>query len=465
MESSNKTMFRTKHFHFCPIVNDIKGLGWRGFLPTYQLEIDSEKAVLSRNGKNLDTYELNHIEACMMKTPYMGLSRNKKIRFAKLNKKTDSTQNSYYFDMRAFYVNKDKINEFINVLKSMDAKCCSTKSIVLSSGNVYMGPDYVIEYGKDEIDHKGISTKDIKFYFTKKSSILPWSKKRELITGANEHIKIEGVESADIKKFEKYIVENGAKFGGDNNKSYQDRFTLSQLIHPSLWFTKSNIGLGEEGVSFSQKTFKTNDNVYLPYSKINYISADKKWYNLFTRKVKIYGEQNITPKRPYSSSDVKEIVETLNKRGIIKFSGETFKSSYHGNLLGALFTSKRNTLTIDSKKIGWIGSIYILNDDEEKKKTSKDKAFAGGINDICYAVYKKKHWWNLRGNFFMLVRPHNIRELSGDAHQDSFYYDFELYKIWSGTASDIKERLTNGGYVEDEECQWFKKWCKKNMFK
>lgn len=265
-----------------------------------------------------------------------------------------------------------------------------------------------------------------------------------------------------------HIISNGAKLGEISNATFKDAKYFSWLINPKLWFTHVKFGLDDEGITYSQKTFKTNEQVFLPYEKINCVISNGKWYWFFTRNLVFYGEQNIVPQKKLWASDAKRIVNELKEKGVSEFEGESFTASYHSNALGIIlnivtigiwhlivmiFSRKRQSIIIGEKMISYTGDIWLLDLDKFRRYKAEGirKFFTGSVTDVKAVCYRKKHWYHFWGKVYVWVHPTNIRGLAYEASQGVQDYDLELGKVFLWTAKAIRKTLKNAGFEEDSK--------------
>ena len=469
------TIFFVKQFHLWPFVGFF--YSWRGFYPTYTTTIDSNGVTLERNGKKLHTFQPSEIEACAMSETWFGLGSLKMaVSYKNDNYEKEKRGDQWYFFRNEFsYIKKNDKEKFINALKDVDAKCFNCNSVSLRNDMLWMSNEYIIEYdGNSEIAYWALSMPEIKYYYSQ-NSIIPF-KKPVLITGADHALRIKKLSSSDVETLKQHVINNGAKLGEISNKAFHDAWYLSVLFSPKLWFTHVSVGLGDEGITYSQKTFKTNDNIFLPYNKVNFAISNKKWYWFFTRRLIIFGEQNIIPKRRLYSADAKRIVEELREKGVSEFEGDSFSESFHTSGLGLLlsvvtvgiwhfivmlFSKKRQSIMVGEKRMAWTGKVWIINFDNYSREMSKDNLqfYAGEVSDVRAVCYRKKHWYHLWGCLYIWVHPSNIRVLAYEADQSSQDYDLNMGKIFSWTASSICNALNNAGFEEDSERKkFYKSW-------
>ena len=321
-----------------------------------------------------------------------------------------------------------------------------------------------------------VNIKDIKYFFTR--GIIY----NNLYIGSDKNIRLSCVSNSDVKEVQDYILLNGGNIAAEASESHSDSWSPKVIFSPSLWFCHSSIGFTDTGVVFKQKTFKTNDNIFLPYDKINLATYKSKWYWIFTKDISIFGEQNILPRRRYSKTSVSAIQKVLEANGVKAINGEEFRPSYHSSWFGILlsiitlsvyhwlivaasFISNRNTLTVGDKKMAWNGKIYGFTADKNgswnRKEMKNLTTLALDANDVRSVVYIKKHWYHLWGYLFIWAHPYNIRVLEGEASQHSVDYDLEMCKIWSWNVSSVRNSLKDAGFEANKELdKFYKKWAK-----
>lgn len=478
--------YSAKQFHLWPFY---KGYNWMGFLPTHGITVSDNEISFLINGKEVEKFSPQEVEAANVFSTWLGLGKTK-VGFSTKKYKSEKEKrgNHWYVLSNDYgYVCPEKQDELIQSLQEIQTKCFNKNSVSLRDGNLWMGNEYVIEYDKNweylfwiiplysTQNFWALEIPELKYYYSEKS-IWPW-KKPVLVTGSNHPLRIKKLNSDDIAKLKQHVIDNGAKLGDISKKTFKHAFSFNVIFHPSLWFTSSTIGLGDEGVNFSQKTYKTNDNLFLSYDKINFAISTGSWYN-WTRKLYIYGEQNIIPKRRFSSGDAKRIVNELREKGIGELEGEEFSESYHSSWIGVLlsivtigiwhiitmvFSKKRKSINIGEELFAWDGQLWLIDPEKYRREKPKNnmKFFAGKTNDIRDFYYYKKHWYHLWGYVFIWVHPSNIRSLAYEAHQLSQDYDLEMGKVYFWSASKIKSLLKEAGYEENSNRhKLYKSWVK-----
>ena len=467
--------FSTRQFHLWPFC----GFKWIGFFPEHSTIINEKAIALQINGKELCRLSPEEIEAAHFFKTWLGLGKTKFGLSSKKSKyeKEKRGDHWYYFHNDFGYVSPESKEALINSFKEAHAKCFDETSLSLRKGKLWMGKDYVVEYNGDkQIGYWALEIPELKYFYTEKEFWKFW-KKPILVTGSNFPLRIDNLSSTDVDNLKQYIINNGSKLGDISKAKFSHAFTPSVLFHPSLWFTSCTIGLGDEGISFTQKTFKTNDNIFLPYEKVNFALCTGSWYN-FTRMLYIYGEQNIIPKRRFSSGNAKRIVNELREKGIGQVEGEEFSASYHSSWFGVLlsilsfgiwhaivvlFSKKGKSITIGENSFIWEGELWLFdfNNFRREKPEGMKKFLVSNISDIKCTYYYKKHWWHLWGYLFIWTQPHNIRLFAFEADQDLADYDLQIGKIYSGAASRIVKKFKEKGYKESKvNLKLYKKWCK-----
>jgi len=468
--------FSTKQFHLWPFYN---GFNWMGFLPTYTISVSDNEITFLINGKDVKIFSPQEVESAHFFKTWFGWG-NTKVGFSTKKYKSEKEERGdcwYFLSNDYSYVCSSDQNNLIQLLKETHTKCFDEKGLSLRNGNLWMCNDYVVEYdGNNEVAYWALEIPELKYFYSEKN-LIPW-KKPVLVTGSDHALRIKELSASDIAKLKQHVIENGAKLGEISNAAFHHAFSFGVIFHPSQWFTSCSIGLGDEGVSFSQKTFKTNDNLFIPYDKINFAISTGSWYD-WTRKLIIYGEQNVIPKRKFSSGDAKRIVNELREKGIGQLEGEEFTESYHSSWIGVLlsivtfglwhiiailFSKKRKRIIIGEKMFAWDGDIWQIDVDNFRREKAKDdlKFFAGKADEIKDIYYYKRHWYHLWGYVFIWVHPSNIRTFAYEAEQMSQDYDLEIGKVYSSSVSKIKRYLEEEGYEQDSERhKMYKKWVKR----
>ncbi len=468
-------IFSTKQFHLWPFDGSFH---WMGFIPKQSVVVNESGISFQINGKEVHRLSPEEIEAAHFFGTWFGMGKTKiGLSLDKGISKKEERGDRWHLLSNVFgYVCPDDKNALICAFKEAHVKCFEETSASLRDGELWMGKDFVVEYNKNGASvFWALEIPEIKYFYTEES-LLPL-KKPVLVTGSDHPIRINKLDSDDVTNLQRHILSNGAKLGEISKKTFEHAFSFSVIFKPALWFTSSTIGLGDEGISFTQKTFKTNDNLFLPYEKINFAQSTGSWFGR-TRRLQIYGEQNIIPKRKFSSGDAKRIVNELREKGIGQVEGKEFSESYHSSWIGVLlsiitlgiwhlvavtFSTKRKSIIIGKEKFVWNGEIWLLNTEEFKRKKPKGMKsfFVGDISDIKHAYYYKKHWWHLWGYLFIWTQPNNVRLFAYEADQNCAGYDLQMGKVYSGTASSIINTFKENGFNEtDEGAKFYKKWIK-----
>ena len=461
--------FSTKQFHLWPFY---KGFKWMGFLPTHTITVAENEITFVINGNVVSKISPQEVESAQFFKTWFGFGKTKvglstEWDLTKYPKDKEKRGDHWHLLFNDYsYVSPDTEKNLIQSFKDVQTKCFNEKSLSLRYGKLWMSNEYIIEYeGKNKNGFWSLEIPELKYFYSE-TSLLPW-KKPVLVTGSNHPLRIEKLNRYDIDALKKHVIANGAKLGEISNATFHHAFSLGVIIHPSQWFTSCSIGLGDEGISFSQKTLRTNDNIFLPYDKINFAISTGAWYN-WTRKLYIYGEQNIIPKKEFSSSDAKRIVNELKEKGISKLEGEEFRESYHSSWFGVLscfftfglwhlivvlFSKKRKSIIIGEKMFTWNGNVWLIDPEKKRREKPKEKLkfFVGEVNKIRGFYYYKKHWYHLWGYIFIWSRPWNIRSLAYEADQMTQDYDLEMGKVYFWTASKIKQLLKSRGYMENSK--------------
>lgn len=398
--------------------------------------------------------------------------------------------NFWVLNVKATY---DEIKTARDILKKKEAICYKEGSSVVTTtvplwciwsrlfsdkDSLWMNPEHVISDRRIGWLHHGIIIPQIKFFYTKGLF------SHDLYLGAKGTIRLDNISSKDKTTIEQHLKENGAKIALDSIADYNDVFTLGDIFKVKNWFVSSTISITKNGIKMTQKTFKTNDNIFLPYDKINFAETYGGHSLLGARHIRIYGEQHIMPIRKYSKSATKEILKCLDEHGIHAVKGEKFTPSYHSSWIGILlsivtlsiwhwivvfFTSskKRNGLTLDAtqKKASWEGPLYVVwkekNEDPKKDDGSK---LTFEVSDLEGIIYYKKHWYHLWGYLCLNVHPYSFRN-----DQMSKDYTFLLGKCWSWKAKYAISQFVECGHKRDysgslkKNMKWWTKYILNKM--
>ncbi len=401
--------------------------------------------------------------------------------------------NWVYYHTLNVKCSSDEIREARDFLKTNNAICYQDGSNVVTTNvplwkiwrrlfsdtdNLWMNSRHVVSDKEIGGLLHGIIIPQIKFFYTKGFF------SHDLYLGARGAIRVDNVSSGDKAAIESHLKNNGAKIALDSLADYNDVFTLGDLFKVKNWFVSSTISVTKNGIKMTQKTFKTNDNIYLPFEKINFAETYG-GHSLFgARHIRIYGEQHIMPIRKYSKSATKEILKCLEEHGIHAVKGEKFSPSYHSSWIGILlsivtlsiwhwivvfFTSskKRNGLTLDAtqKKASWEGPLYVVfkekNEDPKKDDGSK---LTFELSDLEGIIYYKKHWYHLWGYLCLTVHPYSFRD-----DQMSKDYTFLLGKCWSWKAKHAISQFVACGHKRDysgslkKNMKWWAKYILNKM--
>lgn len=394
------------------------------------------------------------------------------------------------FDVLKTTCSSAEISKARTFLKDNDAICYAEGSSVVTTSipiwkrlfsdndSLWMNSRHVISDKKLGWLQHGIIIPQIKFFYTK--GIFS----HDLYLGAMGAIRIDNISSSDKAIIEQHLNNNGAKIALDSLADYHDIFTLGDIAKVKNWFVSSTISITKNGVKMTQKTFKTTDNIYLPYDKINFAETYGGHSLLGARHIRIYGEQHIMPIKKYSKSATKEILKCLEEHGIHAVKGEKFAPSYHSSWIGIVlsvatlsiwhwivvfFTSakKRPGLTLDmsQKKASWEGPLYVVwkekNEDPKKDEGSK---LTFEVSDVTGMIYYKKSWYHLWGYLCMSVHPYSFRtdQLSKD-------YTFLLGKCWSWNAKNVISKFVECGHTRNytndvkKNLKWWAKYILNKM--
>lgn len=502
---NNSIRFTSKTFHWWPFsfFDRHYPMFWRGFVEQDNITLTDDKITVSfsKDCKGEFSLPIKDLEYCI---------NEKKIfswrlpRFCMGNTRVsigigeeDRCWKGGNVSYDRFYIDFDEFSAFIDALEAKKPICFSEESEMIKtrarwyridkllSGNrntLWMNDKHIIS--SERISWGWcVRTKEIKYFFTR--GVIH----NNLYVGSEKNIRISNVTNEDVKTARKYIKLHGGNIADDTAENYHDSWTPKVIFSPSLWFTHSSIGFTDNGVVYHQKTFKTNDDIFLPYDKINMAIYESKWYWLFTNYFSIYGEQNIIPVKRFSKKAVDEIRNKLEAAGVKKIEGKAYAPSYHTSWFGILLSivtlslyhwlvvatkifQKRNTLILGEDRIAWNGRIYgftKFRDGYHREILKNLSTLVLEGKDIKDVVYIKKHWYNIWGHLFILAHPFNIRWWNDEAgdNQRSVDYDLEITKIWSWNVRKITSYIKEKGFTsaDKEDHRYYKKWCKHYMKK
>lgn len=490
---NNSIVITSRTFHWWPFSFDVHFPGhWRGFVEQDNIILTDSDIIVSysKDGKGEFSLPITDLEYCIHKKTFFRFMGNTKVSVG-----VGEQDNLPWKDGNvSFYIDFGEISAFIDALKTKKPLCFSQETIMLEeripwyridkllSGNrniLWMNDKHILS---SESIKRGwcVKTNKIKYFYTR--GII----NNNLYIGSEKRIRFSNVTNEDVRTARQYIKLHGGNIAEDATESYSDSWTPNVLFSPSLWFTHSSIGFTDKGIIYHQKTFKTNDDIFLPFDKINVATYNSKWYWLFTKKITIYGEQNITPKKRFSKVSVDIIKHKLEAARVKKIEGSTYTPSYHSSWFGILLSiftlslyhwlvvtltifQKRNTLVIDKNRIVWDGKIYYFTPSQVRREVWKKlTTLVVGVKDIEDIVYIKKHWYHLWGHLFIWANPDNIRRIDGEAgeNQKSVDYDLEIKKIWSWDVRNAILILKKSGFESDgKKHELYTEWCKHFLFK
>ena len=493
--------FTSKTFHWWPFsFFDAHYPGyWRGFIEQNNITLTDKDITISysKNGKGEFSLPIKDLEYCINEKRIFSfrLSEicmgNTRVSIG-IGEKDDRFWRGGNVSFDRFYVDFDEFDEFINALETKKPLCFSPETEKIETHARWYRIDQLINGNRNTLwlnDKHIISSESLKYGWCVKTDGIKYFFTRGIIfnnlyIGSEKNIRLSNVDNADVSTARTYIKNHGGNIAESTANKYTDHWTINLLFSPSAWFTHSSIDFTDKGIVYHQKTFKTEDDIFLPFEKVNIATYQSKWYWLFTKRFCIYGEQNIIPVKRYAKEDVDEIQEKLEAAGIEELQGEAYSPSAHNSWIGVFLSiitlsiyhwlvvaakmlSKRNTLIIGDKKIGWDGIIYgftAFENGYHREILPNLTTLVLDENDIYDVVYLKRHWYHIWGYVFIWAHPYNIRSLAGEAQQSSVDYDLEIKKIWSWQAHDIISQIEEKGFKrKDDTHEFYKKWCKHFM--
>lgn len=499
-KDGNSIIFTSKTFHWCPFDFSSRLRAWRGFVEQNNIRITDTDIIVSysKDCKCEFSLPIKKLEYCInekrifnLRTPGFCMG-NTKVSIG-IGKDNNNYNENVYGDFKggnvtfdSFYIDFDEYADFIDTIKSKEPLCFSQETEILETrpawwrvdkllnGNrstLWMNTKHIIS-SEDVEDEWCVKTNEIKYFFTR--GII----NNNLYVGSEKNIRISNVTNDDVKTARQFIKKHGGNITEEADECYRDCWTPSVIFTPKLWFAHSSIGFTDKGIVYHQKTFKTNDDLFLPYEKINLATYRGKWYWLFTRRFAIYGEQNVVPAKRYSKGSVYEIKEKLDAVGVNDIEGNAYDPSYHTSWIGILLCivtlslyhwlvvlikmfQNRAQIIIGEDKMAWEGPINRFADFHRKKQKRLTTLVLTG-KDIRDVIYIKKHWYHLWGYLYIWARPDNIRISEGEAGNNQDFLDLELEfnKVWSWDAGSIISELEAMGFESNgEDHKIFKECC------
>lgn len=457
----------SKTFHLRLVKH--KGLG---FISRQTIRISDSELQITE-GKYSATIPVKELEYVVRKNRWFNLG-NPEINIGWSGNSDDS---AYMLSGNWFYISKEDYENLINAIKAAKPICYKEDALIIDrSQSLFMNPKHVISSKEVGRYHAWkVNAEDVKYVYS--AGVLS----KNLYVGSDATLlKMKGCKDADVTAALDYLSTYNENFRETAAEYHTDAFHPSVIYTPKLWFTHSKMGFTEKGILYNQKTFKTNDNIFIPYDKVNLAIFQRNWLWPFAQKVEIFGEQNILPSRKYSNSAISAIKDELDKRSVGKFDGQCYTPSYLSRWWGVLLSvtivyylvvrllksvSKRNKLYVSNQSVLWTGEVYAFNPEEGdgRNKLSQSSVLVRA-EDVRAVVYVKEKWYHLWGYLCIWAHPSNIRAFAEEASQSSTDYDLKMGKVWSGQASSIRSAIASAGFSEDSDRQkFYKKWAKESL--
>lgn len=188
---------------------------------------------------------------------------------------------------------------------------------------------------------------------------------QDIYCGYHRQISVKKVPVAAANEFYGWCKKRSARL---NEKG--EEFISSiwpHIFNPACWFFRERIVLTPKAIIYHSKKLRKDEMVYLPYKRTQLMLMGT---GLFTRKLEIYGEQNILPRWSFCRSTVQQIHEIIASKNIESTSGRSYHSTY-------LFPSNwfgrgARVLTLEDRMIYYPGKykneIKDLNGQDKKTK-------------------------------------------------------------------------------------------------
>lgn len=443
----------------------------------------SDNALTIVEGKYSSTFLLSELE-CAADEKFF-LSRYAKVHVAKKSSADPDLVVDY------FYVQKSELARLEATLRENKAFCYSDENLVIRGNGSFFGKmltghkpslwcnkQHLISSEKVMLKEY-IDTPEVKYCYTQGKLT------EDLYIGASmtQRITFENVNKEVAARVRGYI--NIFDGGQEASESFSDGWSFKALYNPKYWFIKASIGFNDKGIVYKQKTFKTNDELFLPFDKISFALVNGSWWWPFSKKITIWGEQNIEPLREFPRDAANAISKRLEQAGIKKFEGKAYTASVYSKWQGVIFgvltlgiwyiirlaarkISGQNKIMTCNDLMAWSGKVdYPLWDGGDVAGMVNDGKYTFVFSPSCVTevAFVKRKWYHLWGWLYIMIETDNIRVGHGAASQGEHRRILEMHKIWKGRAEDIINELEKRGFSGTDDGSlrsWAKDYVKKN---
>ena len=304
--------------------------------------------------------------------------------------------------------------------------------IIKGDGFVYYIPDR-----KNGNVGTRLDAEEIIFYTTQPKKnlwIFPGKKGQIYFGGRSEQIYFEFRDKGQIDEIKEHIISHNAPIGQEADKSFADTFWLGKLLRPMKFFHHEEIGLTDDAIIYKYRKGKgkKQDNIYLPFDKITFVSLKKGW--LHSNSIIIFGEQNIETKLQFSNSVISLLKETIKKEE----AREVRPTMWFG-LLPKPFAKQLLYILYSGTLVYW---------DKKKKRTHHIP-----YENVTDIAWKKKHWYYLIG--YLFIAGDSVENIREDQDNKNSSLDVKIPRIFFTTKNKIRNIYGHAKYNDKE----YKKGC------
>ena len=147
--------------------------------------------------------------------------------------------------------------------------------------------------------------------------------KASVYCGYHRQINIPSIPKPIAKEFQEWCYARAPRLRVEG-KMYRSSI-WPKFYNPACWFHRDQICVTDDAVVYTRKTLFRDEMAYLPIKRIDLFIVGSGW---FTRKIQIFGEQNIVPRYSFSKALANELEELLKKHNVTTVEGDSFHSSY-----------------------------------------------------------------------------------------------------------------------------------------
>lgn len=289
-----------------------------------------------------------------------------------------------------------------------------------NSYSLWMYPDYIFCIGKNGSDD-----------FDKNTERIPNDKIRFVSTVGTNEVYFGGPEGQfsfktfkrkeRVEQLKAFAAANGARVGQEMIDCHSDTFWLGKLLKPTKFFHSEQLGVSSDGLNYTWRRGRKQDNIFLPYEEIKFTQLRKGLFH--SNYIHIYGEQNVVSNLQFPNSAIGKLRDQLKKS-----QAQNVKMSLRPRTMFGLIPSpiaRRRILMTDN------GVVF-------KGKSPKEIVYAKP-DEVTNMCWKKRHFFYLVGHLFYEVQGNNIRKDQGTSHQSVY-----MPRIFFWKKNAIKRALSKG---------------------